>query len=164
MCCNIHELRIYASTPLLRSKLPKHEPHFCLSLQSLVLSGSEIEEDPMETLEKLPNLTFLELCWHSFLGKHMICHAKGFSQLRHLVIKNLPNLEKWTVEKEAMPHLSTLIIWDCAKLEMIPDGLRFITTLQNLDIFGVSQVCLQRLQEGDEDFSTFYNVNRFSIY
>nr|XP_027116570.1 putative disease resistance protein At1g58400 [Coffea arabica] len=80
-------------------------------------AGCEIGDDPMEALERLPNLRILKLGMLSFVGKNiMVCHASGFPQLGHLFIDNMPYLENWTVEEGAMPHLSTLTIWDCNKL------------------------------------------------
>lgn len=52
----------------------------------------------------------------------------------YLELDGLPELEKWRVEEGAMPKLSHLVIRDCWVLKMLPDGLRFVTTLRDLEI------------------------------
>ena len=64
----------------------------------------------------------------------MRCKATGFGQLRFLRFECLHNLEKWNVDEGAMPNLSVLTIVYCPKLEMVPNGLRFVKTLRELNI------------------------------
>ncbi|KAI7981577.1 putative disease resistance RPP8-like protein 2 [Camellia lanceoleosa] len=45
------------------------------------LLNSKLEEDPMATLEKLPNLRILSL-ERAFVGKEMVCSAHGFPHLK----------------------------------------------------------------------------------
>ena len=51
---------------------------FPYSLIDLTLSGSGLVEDPMRSLEKLPNLRSLKLLAKSYLGKKMVCLLGGF--------------------------------------------------------------------------------------
>ncbi|CAL5362292.1 unnamed protein product [Camellia sinensis] len=92
--------------------------------------GCELEEDPMPTLERLPNLQYLYLGNCAFVGDKMVCSANGLPQLKTLHLFNLEHLKEWVVEKGAMPNLSALEIVFCRGLEMVPEGLRFIATLQ----------------------------------
>ncbi|KAG8362943.1 hypothetical protein BUALT_BualtUnG0021100 [Buddleja alternifolia] len=112
--------------------LPCYEPGFCKNLTKLFLTRSEIEEDVMETLGKFPMLSYLDLFGSACMATDMICHANAFPQLKHLALDKLYKLEKWRVDEGAMPNLSLLLIRNCRKLEMMPDGLRHITTLQRL--------------------------------
>lgn len=146
-CKNIHELKITGGS--LCKQLPIYQP-LQLSpppgLTELKLRFSEIEEDPMRTLEKLPNLRRLYLQELSFEGKEMICHAMGFPRLEVLELMCLYNLERWKVQEGAMPKLSSLVISCCQKLEMIPNGFRSITTLQRLCLRGMPEEFLDRIQ------------------
>ena len=113
-------------------KLP--ETHqFSPNLAKLTLCRTCLQKDPMPTLEKLPNLKILRLFFESFL-KDMVCSEGGFPLLQHLLLHSLCLLEEWRVEEGAMPNLSHLIISYCDNLKTIPDGLRFVTTLQELKI------------------------------
>ncbi|KAK4425286.1 putative disease resistance protein [Sesamum alatum] len=115
-------------------KLPAYELELWQSIVTLFLHGCYIEEDPMEILEKLPMLRELTLWPNSYVGREMVCQESGFSKLRNLSLMNFGNLEEWRVEERAMPSLSYLEIWGCEKLKMIPEGLKFITTLKRLKI------------------------------
>ncbi|KAI8025496.1 Sister-chromatid cohesion protein 3 [Camellia lanceoleosa] len=114
---------------------------------------TELEEDPMPTLGKLPNLRTLILGFDSYIGKEMVCSSGpssisggggeggyggcdggGFPKLINLSLWGLRNLEEWRVEQGAMPCLFRLLIVACPKLKEIPDGLKFITTLRQLNI------------------------------
>ncbi|KAA8548833.1 hypothetical protein F0562_000517 [Nyssa sinensis] len=118
----------------------------CTSLTKLTLSYSELEHDPMPILEKL-SLRRLILSIESFSGTDMVCSTGGFSQLESLVLKGLRNLENWEVREKAMPKLSHLRISGSENLTMIPDGLRYVTTLQELEIFWMPQAFVNRLRD-----------------
>ncbi|KAA8532842.1 hypothetical protein F0562_033041 [Nyssa sinensis] len=114
-------------------KLPD-DTHFSPSLTYIELGGSRLKKDPMVTLGKVPNLRRLELESDSFAGEEMVCSTMSFPQLRSLVLRCLENLEEWRVDEGAMPNLSSLRIQYCEKLKMVPDGLRFVTSLQEFKI------------------------------
>ncbi|XP_058113001.1 probable disease resistance RPP8-like protein 2 [Magnolia sinica] len=134
-------------------KLP--EPHvFPPNLTELCLYGSKLERDPMVTLEKLPNLR--SLCIHaSFIGgdpcmgKEMVCSAGGFPLLDTLNIVGLYELEEWRVEEGAMRNLRCLEISSCERLRMLPDGLRYIITLQELKLEYMSEELKERVRENE---------------
>ncbi|XP_027151259.1 probable disease resistance protein RF45 [Coffea eugenioides] len=152
---NIHELEIRNS---LCKKLPDYQsqtvPHPA-GLTQLSLTYSGIEEDPMATLEKLPKLRILELGPKSFLGQEMRCHSMGFPQLKDLMLFGLGNLMQWKVDEGAMHKLSGLWIEDCTTLEMIPDGLRCLTTLEEVSLAGMpeefnNRVRIENGQQGED--------------
>ncbi|GLT70831.1 hypothetical protein SLA2020_428870 [Shorea laevis] len=126
-------------------------------LAKLTLWGSRLQEDPMKTLEKLPNLRYFS-GWEVFVGKKMVCSREGFPQLKTLLLRGLPNLEEWTVEEGAMPSLARLGISDCYKLKMVPEGLMFITTLKELEIRWMTRAFKSLLQEDGEDFYKIQHV------
>ena len=53
--------------------------------------------------------------------------------LQYLILVNI-NIEEWRVKEGAMPSLCHLRIDNCWGLKAIPDGLRFVTTLRELEI------------------------------
>ncbi|KAL0300017.1 UNVERIFIED_CONTAM: putative disease resistance protein, partial [Sesamum angustifolium] len=134
------------------SKLPAYEVQLYQNVIILKLSNSRIEEDPMEILEKLPMLRNLHLWRDAYVGREIVCRATGFPQLRGLLLEGLPNLVEWRVEKGAMPNLFYLRINECSKLEMIPEGLKFITTLRELFILGMREEFEKRVRvvDGEE--------------
>ncbi|KAG4213527.1 hypothetical protein ERO13_A01G062701v2 [Gossypium hirsutum] len=107
-CVNLCELILQVKI----EKLPDFH-HFSSSIAYLHLRECELVEDPMPTLEKLPNLR---------------------------------------VEEGAVPALFYLEIKGCKKLKMLPDGLRFITTLQELKIEYMPKDFKDKMVQGREDF------------
>ncbi|KAL7235033.1 hypothetical protein ACSBR1_018501 [Camellia fascicularis] len=152
-CHNLHKFYFWGSLNVV-NKLPDQ---FHPNLTKLLLANTKLEEDPMPTLEKLPNLRSLSLYQDAYIGKEMVCSSAplittapsssssggrggrgggyggcdggGFPKLISLELWNIENLEDWRVEQGAMPCLFHLQIRECEKLKEIPNGLRFITTL-----------------------------------
>ncbi|PIN07118.1 hypothetical protein CDL12_20315 [Handroanthus impetiginosus] len=137
-CPNLHDLRIHIHVGKLI--------HECRSemigsrVVRLQLMECEIEEDPREILGKLPLLEQLFLSNRSIVGDKMKCDAMGFPSLKNL----------WIIEKGAMPFVSEIEINYCSCLEMVPDGLRFIRTLQTLKICGMSELGRRVLASPDD--------------
>lgn len=156
--CKISDL--FVQGPI--SNLPKFsEANFVGSiLVDLEFNETEMEEDPMVILEKLPNLRRLTMWPTRYVGKEAHCHPSGFPKLRFLCL--CLDIEEWRIDEGAMPKLSTLDI-QCPTLEMIPDGLRFITTLQALYISVTSKELADRLQEGvdgEEEGMDYQKIRR----
>ncbi|KAJ9701582.1 hypothetical protein PVL29_006805 [Vitis rotundifolia] len=113
-----------------RLRNPSIMSQFPYSLIDLTLSGSGLVEDPMQSLDKLPNLRSLKLLAKSYLGKNMLCSLGGFPQLRVLNLWKLEQLEEWNVEKGALQALRDLEIRSCRSLKILPAELLHRTLLQ----------------------------------
>ena len=113
-----------------RLRNPSIMSQFPYSLIDLTLSGSGLVEDPMQSLDKLPNLRSLKLLAKSYLGKNMLCSLGGFPQLRVLKLWKLEQLEKWNVEKGALQALRDLEIRFCRSLKILPAELLHRTLLK----------------------------------
>ncbi|KAA3467669.1 putative disease resistance protein [Gossypium australe] len=146
-CVNLCELILEVKI----EKLPDFH-HFSSSIAYVHLRECKLVEDPMPTLEKLPNLRVLEFYENAFIGKEMVCSAPHFPKLESLTLKCLWNLEEWEVEEGAVPALRYLEIIRCEKLKMLPDGLRFITTLKELKIEYMPKEFKDKMVQGREDF------------
>ncbi|KAL3738364.1 hypothetical protein ACJRO7_019832 [Eucalyptus globulus] len=108
------ELSKYQTIPI-----PKHGS-LPQQLRKLVLLFSQLEEDPMPILEKLPHLVVLMLGYWAFSGKELVCSVGGFPQLKQLLFYRLDDLEEWRAAEGAVPHLSRLGICSCPKLRVVP--------------------------------------------
>jgi hypothetical protein len=145
-CPNLYKLHIEG--PISNFPQPNQ---ISSKLAKLKLQGSCLVIDPMTTLEKLPNLRLLELQLDSFLGKKMVCSSYGFPQLRSLVLSDLSNLEEWKLEKGAMACLGKLEISNCTKLEVVPEGIRFVNSLKDLEIRSMFAAFRIKLEKGGDE-------------
>ncbi|XP_010661280.1 putative disease resistance RPP13-like protein 3 [Vitis vinifera] len=121
------------------------------NLVSLELECWNIEQDPMVTLEKLPNLRFLRLFHCSSMLKKMVCTSGGFQQLETLKLWNLKELKELIAEEGAMPDLKDLVIDTCPKMKRLSHGLLQRKNLQNLSLYDLSPELMDELSriEGD---------------
>ncbi|XP_019704330.1 putative disease resistance protein At1g50180 isoform X2 [Elaeis guineensis] len=141
-----------------RQQLPNSN-EFPQNLTKLTLQISALEVDPMETLEKLQNLRVLRLLHGAYAGREMVCSAGGFLQLQQLQLKCLRPLENWRVEEGAMPVLIHLSIARCEELKMLPQGLRYVTTLKKLELVGMPAAFRDRVRENDgQDLAAISHV------
>ncbi|XP_058068504.1 putative disease resistance protein At1g50180 [Magnolia sinica] len=150
----------------LRGKLEKLPEwyEFSPNLTKLTLKLSKLMEDPMATLEKLPNLRILRLLLDSYKGKEMVCSAQGFPRLESLHVVRLPELVDWRVEEGAMPRLLHLLIRRCWTLKMLPEGLQFVTTLKKLEVQDMPTVFEVRMREnGGEDWHKIQHIPSIEI-
>ncbi|KAF8394046.1 hypothetical protein HHK36_020251 [Tetracentron sinense] len=157
--CNLlSKLRLYGR---IENLVLENNP-FPLNLTKLHLKYSQLEQDPMAILQNLPRLKILLLGTVSFSGKEMVCSTRGFPQLELLTLLFLKELKEWRVEEGAMPSLRHLQIRHCKKLRMVPEGLRFVTTLLKLKIKGMPKNFKQRLQvldgRGGQDLYKVHHI------
>ncbi|KAK5786814.1 probable disease resistance protein At1g58602 [Gossypium arboreum] len=146
-CENISKL----SLDVVIRRLPEYR-YLSSNLAYIKLRRCELEEDPMSTLGKLPNLRILELHEEAFIRKEMFCCGQAFAKLESLSLKDLSHLEEWKVSERAMPSLRRLEIENCRQLKKLPDGLRLIATLQELKIESMPKTFKDKVEEGGEDF------------
>ncbi|KAL2329834.1 hypothetical protein Fmac_017415 [Flemingia macrophylla] len=138
-------------------RMPK-APIFPPQLAKLTLWGCRLVEDPMVTLEKLPNLKFLN-GWDMFVGQKIVYSQNGFPQLKVLVLSSLLNLNEWTIENQSMNSLHRLSISDCPSLNSVPDGLRFLSSLRVLEIKWMPISFKTRLGTAGEDYDKVQHVS-----
>ncbi|XP_047946831.1 probable disease resistance protein At1g58390 [Salvia hispanica] len=154
-CPNLYDLNIFSKSV---KALAKCESDLSSSkLKYLKLFDCEMEDDPMGILGKLPCLVTLNLYWKSFVGEEMRCPTNSFPRLKELVLRGLPKLREWRVESGAMPLLSQLTIGECSCLEMVPEGLSAISTLQTLIIERMPKM-RERVSPSGQDFHKVRHV------
>ena len=134
-------------------------------LTTIYLIDFRLTEDQMMILEKLLHLKDVKLII-SFCGGRMVCSRDGFPQLQKLEFEGLKEWEEWIVEEGSMPLLHTLRIDDCRKLKELPDGLRFITSLKNLEFVDMAKGWEKRLSEGGKDYYKVQHIPsvKFNYY
>ncbi|KAL9335240.1 hypothetical protein Peur_072421 [Populus x canadensis] len=128
------------------------------SLTKLRLGFSHLSENPTLVLQVLPNLEKLTL-WHAYDGRQLrkdFCKAGGFPKLEVLIIASRV-LEEWTeLEEGALPRLKYLHFHSCLNLRMLPEGLQFVTTVEEL-------VLLPLLDEHEERLKPDGGLENYKI-
>lgn len=94
--------------------------------------------DPMVAIGALTHLKLLRL-FNTYTGNEFLCKTDSFPVLEELYLESLPNLNLWTVQIGAMVSLKKVEILWCKKLQQFPQGLAFITTLQQLEFLGMPE-------------------------
>ncbi|PON87531.1 LRR domain containing protein [Trema orientale] len=116
--------------------LPDHLCRFSRNLMKLTLRRTSLEDDPMSVLEKLPDLRILRLDEDAFKGSKTIC-----------------------------PRSRSLDIYHCDQLRALPDGLKDITCLSELEIStGNNGNLKKRLSIGGEEFYKVEHVPLLRIF
>ncbi|XP_010245031.1 PREDICTED: probable disease resistance RPP8-like protein 4 [Nelumbo nucifera] len=138
-------------------KLPNHD-EFPPNLTKLSLQSTNLLEDPMATLSRLLNLRNLVLGYWSYLGNKLVCSEGGFPKLEVFKLIYLDQLKEWRVDGGAFPQLRALKIKNCEQLDMLPDGLRSITTLTQLEL-NMPERFYSRFQRNGEDWDKIQHVH-----
>ncbi|CAO2839033.1 unnamed protein product [Amaranthus hypochondriacus] len=101
----------------------------------LELKGSQLnDEDPFLALGALVHLKLLRLS-NFYIGASSVCKPGSFPQLKELSLENLKNLIQLTIMEGALKCLTKLEIANCPCLQELPQGLEFVSTLQQFEYF-----------------------------
>ncbi|XP_031256155.1 disease resistance protein RPP13-like [Pistacia vera] len=118
-CQNLVELTLSGKI----GKLPEEMPEFFPNLEYLKLDFSEFVDDPMPTLEELPNLKVLYLGSDSYNGTKLVCSKDGFHQLEILLLFER-RLQELQIEEGGMPKLRSFVSSSKAWNFRIPERLK----------------------------------------
>ncbi|CAF2095183.1 unnamed protein product [Brassica napus] len=144
-------------------RLPNHS-RFPPHLAHISLRYCNMEDDPLQILEKLLHLKSVKLTDFSFVGRKMVCSKGGFPQLCKLEIWDLNELEEWIVEEGSMPCLRTLSIRYCKKLKELPEGLKHITSLKELYIRHKNKEWKTKLVPGGESYHKVQHIPSVQLH
>ncbi|KAJ9135059.1 hypothetical protein P3X46_032280 [Hevea brasiliensis] len=153
-------------------------PHWIPNLASLVrlhLKWSRLQDDPLESLQILPNLVHLELL-QMYEGDTLCFKAGGFKKLKLLGIDKFDELKCIQVEAGSMPIVEKLCIQRCKFLHKVPLGIEYLTKLKVLEFFDMPHELIKTLhsdeKEGDywrvahipEVYSTYWRDGGWEVY
>ncbi|XVE59667.1 hypothetical protein DITRI_Ditri05aG0064200 [Diplodiscus trichospermus] len=135
----------YLEKLFLKGKL-ENVPHWFKGLHNLThltLQGSELGEDLLSHIQALPNLAFLVLQDNAY-NQERLCFLAGFEKLRRLGIRNCPSLNEIVIEKDVMPGLEFLRLYNCKELRgFLSYGLNHLNHLKQVFLYDVSEELLE---------------------
>ncbi|CDP06250.1 unnamed protein product [Coffea canephora] len=113
------------------------------------------QEDPLESLQHLPNLGEINFCG-SYQGEGLCFKAGGFPKLKELHLKRMEGLRWMRVEEGALPHLQKLFLQQLPSLEELPMGIQHLIQLRRLNLFEMSSQLREKLLENQKEESEDY--------
>ncbi|XP_027085017.2 disease resistance protein RPM1-like [Coffea arabica] len=130
-------------------------PVWITHLQNLVKifmnwSGLRAEEDPLESLQHLPNLGEIGFCG-SYQGEGLCFKAGGFLKMKQLWLRRMEGLRRITIEEGACPYLQRLILKQLPLLEDLPCGIQHLSHLQRLSLYEMSSRMMEKVENQKED-------------
>ncbi|XP_027180836.1 disease resistance protein RPM1-like [Coffea eugenioides] len=139
---------------LLSGRLEKM-PQWVVHLHGLVRidlnwSGLRGEEDPLQSLQHLPNLSRINFCG-SYQGEGLCFKAGGFLKLKRMHLKRMEGLRWMRVEEGALPRLHQLILDLLPLLEELPLGIQHLSQLQVLYLYEMSSEMIEKVENQKEE-------------
>ncbi|XP_058112906.1 disease resistance protein RPM1-like [Magnolia sinica] len=144
----LHKLFLYG-------RLEKMPPWLSslVNLTHLGLYYSKLrEEDPLSSLQALPNLVFLFL-WNAYEGQQLCFRDGRFTKLSILSLRGMKELNRIVIEKGALATIQELILINCGELKTLPEGIEYLTGLQQLTLLEMPTELTDRLKlkDGSEE-------------
>lgn len=102
-------------------------------LGKVKLLRTQLKQNAIEVIGKLPNLTLLAL-WEESFAEGFICFSEGtFQKLKLLYIEGLENIKTIKIEEGTLPVLEKLEVKKCISLHDNELGLSRVLFLKNLN-------------------------------
>ncbi|RWR84920.1 disease resistance protein RPM1-like protein [Cinnamomum micranthum f. kanehirae] len=136
---------------LLLSGRMERLPPWIRSLKDLtrvVLHWSQLNDDPLSSLQALPNLVVLCLI-KAYIGKELCIRCGCFLKLKQLVFSGLLQLDRIYIEKGSMICIEEIVLVNCPELKSAPEGIQYLTCLQSLALRDMPGELVMKIQ-GDE--------------
>ncbi|XP_022893442.1 disease resistance protein RPM1-like [Olea europaea var. sylvestris] len=114
------------------------------SLSKVVLRRNMLSDDPLESLQDLPRLAYLELD-KTFEGEKLEFKAEKFQRLKTLGIWRFNGLRKIVLEKCTMPNLDVLFLGHC-KLVELPIDFEHLNKLRYFQISYMAKNFVEALE------------------
>ncbi|XP_058089098.1 disease resistance protein RPM1-like isoform X2 [Magnolia sinica] len=120
-----------------------------VNLAQLSLNWSKLrEEDPLSSLQALPNLAYLQL-WNAYEGQQLCFRNGQFTKLRKLYLEDMKQLNQIVIEKGALPSIRNLTLHTCRELKTLPEGIEYLTVLQELILWDMPTELIDKLKLKD---------------
>ncbi|KAA8531402.1 hypothetical protein F0562_006102 [Nyssa sinensis] len=115
------------------------------SLETLRLNWTRLSDDPMKSLQDLPNLVELTL-YQVYDGERAHFEAEGFQKLKKLYLAGLKGLSSLKIDKGALPLLEDLSIEASPQLKEVPSGIHYLTKLTLLEFRDMPEEFSDRIE------------------
>ncbi|KAL7202594.1 hypothetical protein ACSBR1_034124 [Camellia fascicularis] len=131
-------------------KLPQWITSFH-GLGNVCLWWSKLRDDPLKSLQDLPNLVLLSLADEAYEGEGLCFKAGRFQRLEYLHLDSLKGLRRLTMEEGTMSRLKEPTIMKCELLEKLFPSIGHLSNLKDLDLFDMSNKLISKLNQDIQD-------------
>ncbi|XP_058089102.1 disease resistance protein RPM1-like [Magnolia sinica] len=124
-----------------------------VNLAHLSLTWSKLREDPLPSLQALPNLISLFLR-RAYEGQQLCFRDGSFTKLSILSLRDIKHLNQIVIEKGALASIQELLLINCGELKTLPEGIEYLTGLQELALLEMPTELTDRLtqKDGSEEY------------
>ncbi|GAU48389.1 hypothetical protein TSUD_118150 [Trifolium subterraneum] len=129
------------------TKLPDWIPNLN-NLVKLRLGLSNFEDDPLDSLKKLPNLLRLNLWDNAFSGESLHFQVGGFPKLKEVDLTRLDRLSSITIDKKALQGLQHFRFKNNPQLKVLPQDLQNLKNLQFLGFAEMPAELVDSIEQG----------------
>ncbi|KAL3497929.1 hypothetical protein ACH5RR_040661 [Cinchona calisaya] len=141
-------------------------PQWLSSLQGLTkinLCGSRLREDPLKSLQDLPNLVEI-LLNEAYEGEELSFKVGGFQKLKQLDLMRLQQLKWVRLEADALPCLQMLSMTDCKQVNELPCGIQNLKKLQSLEFNDMgNELVMKLLDKRSDEYQKVVKVPKIAI-
>ncbi|XP_072970637.1 disease resistance protein RPM1-like [Typha angustifolia] len=120
------------------------------NLRELVMGWSGLREDPIAALSIMSNLITLNL-WAVYDGQVLAFLAGWFPKLKYLSLAGMQQLAWINIEDGAMQSIQTLEITGLKNLRMVPEGIKYLKSIQDMYLRDMPSVFTERLAGSDRE-------------
>ncbi|KAL9666641.1 hypothetical protein QQ045_000976 [Rhodiola kirilowii] len=127
-------------------------------VQKCLRERSKLHNDPLKTLEELPNLVHIDFL-QVYNGEKLQFKAGKFQKLKILGIHECESLEEVIVEESSMPNLEKFLIVSCGMLKAIPLGIDRLRKLKELEFLNMPQELITTIQLNPREGKDYKRVS-----
>ncbi|XP_072969357.1 disease resistance protein RPM1-like [Typha angustifolia] len=120
------------------------------NLRELVMGWSGLREDPIAALSIMSNLVTLNLCM-VYDGQVLAFQTGWFPMLKYLCLAGMQQLAWINVEDGAMKSLQTLELTGLQNLKMVPEGVKYLKSIQDMYLRDMPKAFIERLEGSDRE-------------
>lgn len=131
----------------------KSVPAWVCSLNNLLrihLKWSKLKENPLNALQRLPNLLEIHMV-DCYIGAELVFEASKFKKLKILVIEDLSELHTIVIQERSMPDLQQMSLHRCRKMAMLPLGMDKLSKVKELFLRDMAEEFVARLKQRGDD-------------
>ena len=120
-------------------------------LKVLTMRWSGLKEDPLRLLSQMVNLVYLNL-YCAYDGESLKFCSGWFPKLKQLYLGKLENLSSVEIMNGAMTNLAHLELCELQNLKAVPEGLRYLRSLQHLNAGNMPGEFVEMLEGNGQRF------------